>query len=66
MLLMPSSTVAVVAAPASRDAMDRLRAVPVINNVMTSTIGPASQATTTSDGTAEKLYCVVHRMTASE
>ena len=64
MLLIPSSTVAVVAAPACRLAMERRRVMPVIRSVVTSTMGAASQAIAITEGSAEKLYWVVQITTA--
>ena len=63
-LLIPSSTVEVVSVPASRLASDRRRATPVIRKEDISTMGAASQANMTKEGTAEKLYCMVQMTTA--
>ena len=63
MLLIPSSTVAVVVAPACRLAMERRRVMPVMRSVVPSTIGAASHAMAMTDGRTEKLYCVVQMMT---
>ena len=58
-LATPSSTVAVVTAPASLLARALRRVMPVINSVEMSTMGAARQATTTTEGTALKLWAVV-------